>query len=60
MTSRALTVTERSVLDAVARGLTNKEIAKSLQRSPATVHAHLASVYLKLGVNGRKDAAALA
>jgi predicted ATPase/DNA-binding CsgD family transcriptional regulator len=53
-----LGVTEREieVLRLVAEGLTNAEIAERLELSPRTVHAHLRSVYGKLGVNARTAA----
>lgn len=41
----------------LAAGLSNKQIAAELQLSPATVERHLATVYRKLGVTGRVDAA---
>ena len=37
----------------VARGLSNKEIADELGKSPATVKNQLVSVYRKLGVKSR-------
>jgi DNA-binding NarL/FixJ family response regulator len=50
---------ERQVLDHVAAGLTNREIADSLFLSESTVKSHLASAFAKLGVRSRKEAAAL-
>jgi DNA-binding NarL/FixJ family response regulator len=50
---------ERQVLDRVAAGLTNREIADSLFLSESTVKSHLASAFAKLGVRSRKEAAAL-
>jgi DNA-binding NarL/FixJ family response regulator len=38
-------------------GLSNKQIAGQLYLSPATVERHLATVYRKLGVSGRVEAA---
>jgi DNA-binding CsgD family transcriptional regulator len=55
-----LTAREREVLDGVARGWTNGEIAVHLELSPATVAKHLEHVYEKLGVRTRTAAAALA
>ena len=37
----------------VSDGLPNKDIATRLFVSPRTVHAHLAHVYTKLGINSR-------
>ena len=48
-----LTVRERQVAAAVARGLRNKEIAEELGISAETVKRHLASIYGKLAVHGR-------
>ena len=48
-----LTVRERQVAAAVARGLRNKQIAQELGISAETVKRHLASIYGKLAVRGR-------
>ena len=49
---------EREVLDLVASGRTNDEVASLLFISPVTVKAHLRHVYEKLGVRNRVEAAA--
>jgi DNA-binding CsgD family transcriptional regulator len=49
----SLTVQERRVLQLVAAGLANGEIAKRLVVAPATVRKHLENVYRKLGVTNR-------
>lgn len=54
-----LTQREREVLDLVAEGLTNKEIARQLAVSPATVKAHVERIIAKLGVADRTQAAVL-
>ena len=58
--SEPLTHRETEVLTLIARGLTNTEVAHRLTISPNTVHAHLYSIYSKLGVSGRTAAARLA
>ncbi|MYR47499.1 response regulator transcription factor [Streptomyces sp. SID5910] len=56
----ALSAREREVLALVARGTSNKEIARELFISEATVKTHLTHVYAKLGVNDRAAAVAVA
>jgi DNA-binding NarL/FixJ family response regulator len=51
---------ELEVLTLVARGSTNKEAAKKLFISEATVKTHLIHVYAKLGVKDRAAAVAVA
>jgi two-component system nitrate/nitrite response regulator NarL len=55
-----LTERERAVLALCADGLSRAEIGSHLHISPATVKAHLAQVYGKLGVSGQPAAVALA
>lgn len=50
---------EKQVLELVARGFTNAEIALHLHLAESTVKAHLSTSFRKLGVNSRKDAAAI-
>jgi ATP/maltotriose-dependent transcriptional regulator MalT len=53
---RMLTERELEVLGLVAEGVTNAEIANALVVSVRTLHAHLRSVYRKLGVRTRTAA----
>jgi DNA-binding CsgD family transcriptional regulator len=52
-----LTPREREVLDWVAAGKTNRDIATILGASPRTVEKHLERIYEKLGVETRTAAA---
>lgn len=56
----ALTGREREILEWVARGRTNKEIAGILGVRPSTVRKHLENVFAKLEVNTRTAAVAAA
>jgi DNA-binding NarL/FixJ family response regulator len=51
-----LTVKEREVLDLLAKGMSNRDIAATLVISTATVKSHLAHLYEKLGARNRQDA----
>lgn len=51
-----LTDREVEVLRAITRGLANKQIARELHISTATVHTHVINVYGKIGVNTRAGA----
>ena len=51
---------ELEVLDLVAHGLTNREIAARLVLSEHTVNRHVANILRKLGLNSRAAAASLA
>ena len=51
-----LTPRQIEVLRLVARGMTNQEIAETLFLSRRTVHAHLRSIFHKLGVGHRSAA----
>lgn len=55
----SLTTREREVLGLVAEGRTNKEIARHLAVSPATIKAHVERIIAKLGVADRTQAAVL-
>ncbi|MGI8867533.1 MAG: LuxR C-terminal-related transcriptional regulator [Mycobacteriales bacterium] len=49
----ALTRRECMILDLVAEGFTDQQIARRTGISTRTVHKHLEHVYAKLGVHGR-------
>ena len=55
-----LTPRERDVLELVTNGKSNREIAERLDVSVNTVKSHILSVYSKLNVNRRTQAAMLA
>jgi LuxR family transcriptional regulator, maltose regulon positive regulatory protein len=52
----ALSPRETGILTLIAEGLSNKEIARSLDIGPETVKSHLKSVFTKLGVEKRAQA----
>ena len=56
----ALSPREVEVLEWVAKGSSNKEIARHLHLSEATVKSHLLHIFTKLGVNDRTQAVTLA
>lgn len=56
-TGPRLTTREREIIELVAAGLTNGEIAARLWVAPSTVKTHLDNVYVKLGVGSRVAAA---
>ncbi len=55
----ALTTRQSEILQLVAEGLSNAQIAKSLFLSESTVKQHLRAAYKVLGVSDRKEAARL-
>lgn len=51
-----LTAREREILDLIARGRSNQELAKSLYLSPKTVRNHISNIFTKLRVADRAQA----
>ena len=51
-----LTVREREILDLIAQGLSNPEIASRLYLSPKTVRNHISNIFAKLQVADRAQA----
>ncbi|RCG19829.1 helix-turn-helix transcriptional regulator [Streptomyces diacarni] len=58
--SLGLTRRERGVLDLVAEGLSNRQIAERLHIAPKTASVHVSHILAKLGVATRGEAAAMA
>lgn len=56
----ALSEQERAVLQAIAKGSSNGEVAEHLGISTATVKYHLGRIFVKLGVRNRVEAAVFA
>ena len=54
--SDGLTAREQQVIDALATGATNRQIARDLHVSEGTVRKHLEHAYSKLGVSTRTGA----
>lgn len=57
---QALTARELEVVALIARGLSNKDVARVLPASEFTVKAHVRNILAKLGVETRTEAAMLA
>ena len=55
-----LSARERQVLDLIAAGSTNREIAEQLYLSPHTIKEHTSALYRKLGARNRAEAVQLA
>ena len=59
-TNHALTTRELEVLQVLARGRTDKEIATALGIRPRTASNHVSTILLKLDATSRTEAVALA
>lgn len=55
----ALTVKERQVMQLVAEGKSNKQIARDLNVTPETIKSHMKSIFGKLKVESRAQAAVM-
>lgn len=53
-----LTQREQEILDQIAAGNSNKEIARRLYLSVHTVQRHVANIYAKIGARNRAEATA--
>jgi two-component system, NarL family, response regulator len=58
--ARELSDREREVLELLAEGKSNKQIARALGISDGTVKVHVANILHKLGAQGRSEAVAVA
>ncbi|MBV9681368.1 MAG: response regulator transcription factor, partial [Solirubrobacterales bacterium] len=52
----SLTAREREVLELIATGLTNDEIAERLVLGAGTIKTHVNHIFLKLGIRNRAEA----
>ena len=55
---QSLSRKERAILEALAQGMSNRELSKELQISTNTVKFHLSNIYEKLNVKNRTQAIA--
>jgi len=58
--AETLTLREAEVLELVAKGRSNRQIARQLRLSEATVKTHLIHIYAKLGASDRAHAVTIA
>ena len=56
MNDSPLTARERDVLELMARGLQQKQIARNLSITMETARTHIKNAYKKLGVHNKVDA----
>ena len=52
----SLSARERSIVELIAQGQSNKEIARTLGITPETVKTHVKNVFVKLAVDKRAHA----
>ena len=52
----SLSARERNIVELIAQGMSNKEIARSLGIAPETVKSHVKSIFVKLAVDRRAHA----
>jgi DNA-binding CsgD family transcriptional regulator len=57
---RTLSGRQRQILDLIAQGKTNREIADALFLSERTVQRHVADAYARIGARNRAEATAIA
>ena len=57
---KSLSSRQSEILESMARGLTNKEIAVALDITPAMTHEHTMAIFAKLGAANRAEAVAIA
>jgi DNA-binding CsgD family transcriptional regulator len=50
-----LSRTERRILPYLGSGVTERQIAEVVARSPHTIHVHVKSIYRKLGIGSRRQ-----
>jgi DNA-binding CsgD family transcriptional regulator len=50
-----LTDAELKIVNLIAEGATNREVAEELYLSPHTVKAHVRNAFAKLGINSRSQ-----
>ena len=57
----ALPLSQRQcdIMEAVASGKTNKEVARELDMSPGTVKVHMREIFIRLGARSRTEAMAI-
>jgi LuxR family maltose regulon positive regulatory protein len=55
-----LSAREGAILNFIAQGLSNKEIARTLAIAPETVKSHVKHIFIKLGAEKRAQAVARA